>query len=153
VLVDSEGRALLADFGFSRVIGLSNSSLLCQGTTAFMAPEMFIVDEKKINRDHDGVKVDVFAFGTLIYQVLSPIALPSDKMLSTLAGALRAAAVRRKTSRTSYIPRLERSKARAALMDADSESPHLGDDRPLSRERPGRQTGPIRGPEMLGRFF
>ena len=63
MLIDSERKARLADFGFTRVIGSTNSTASL-GTIAFVAAELFERGSSK-----SGVKVDIFAFGTLIYEV------------------------------------------------------------------------------------
>jgi len=76
VLVDSENRALLADFGFARVcnppgfVETSNSSD-AGGTTRYMAPELFApANDNQSTVPTYETPIDVFAFGTLIYEVL-----------------------------------------------------------------------------------
>lgn len=73
VLVDSENRALLADFGFARVsnppglVGVSDSNDP-GGTTRYMAPELFV--SVNDGRSTYEPPIDVFALGSLIYEVL-----------------------------------------------------------------------------------
>jgi serine/threonine protein kinase len=62
ILIDSEYRARIADFGLSRFEGKSQS-MRPMGTMRYMAPETL---EGKIATK----KVDVFAFGLILYEIL-----------------------------------------------------------------------------------
>lgn len=68
MLIDSEGRAVLADFGFARVAQLSNGSDP-GGTPAYMAPELFRANRSKSQLVE--TEIDVFSLGTLIHEVLT----------------------------------------------------------------------------------
>ena len=86
MLIDSENRARLADFGFARVciphglVGASNSSD-AGGTLGYMAPELF---HYLTSDDISAVPlpkqpVDVFALGTLIYEVMPQVVYTKSK--------------------------------------------------------------------------
>lgn len=66
MLVDSENRACLADFGFSAIVEASNSSGSPGGTRAYMAPELANSGGLKLEKE----PIDVFALGTVIHEVL-----------------------------------------------------------------------------------
>lgn len=89
MLIDSQQRACLADFGLSRIVGVTHSSGP-GGTLPYMAPELFKNDllETPLQKE----LIDIFSLGTLIHEVLSWIVCFNDA-LSTLIGALWAAAV------------------------------------------------------------
>jgi tRNA A-37 threonylcarbamoyl transferase component Bud32 len=65
VLLDEHYRIKLCDFGLARFKSdLNRGSMQFSGTPAYMAPELF----KKQSYDE---KVDIFAFGTLIWEILT----------------------------------------------------------------------------------
>ena len=80
VLIDGKNRARLADFGFAGIRvpppGASNSNDI-GGTTNYMAPELLIsiyrVDNCPSNVPPPKEPVDIYAFGMVIYEVLSLI--------------------------------------------------------------------------------
>jgi len=85
VLIDDKRRALLADFGFARVcnppgfVGASKSSD-SGGTRPYMAPELFMpANDNQSTISAPKMRVDVFAFGTLIYEVLRQISYANIK--------------------------------------------------------------------------
>jgi serine/threonine protein kinase len=80
VLIDDENRACLGDFGFAGIRippGLAGASSLSDvgGTAIYMAPELLI---HQANKGQSSVPLpkepaDIYAFGMLIYEVLSCI--------------------------------------------------------------------------------
>lgn len=65
VLLDENYRPFIADFGMSNIISpTSKEKTMSGGTPVFMAPEVYI------NSPFD-YKVDVYAFGMLLYQMIS----------------------------------------------------------------------------------
>ena len=65
VLLDEHFKIKICDFGLARFKSeLNRGSMQFSGTPAYMAPELF----KKQSYDE---KVDVFAFGTLVWEVLA----------------------------------------------------------------------------------
>lgn len=86
MLIDSENRARLADFGFARVciphglVGASKSSDT-GGTLGYMAPELFdcLASDDISAAPLHKQPVDVFAFGTLICEVLLQVVHTKSK--------------------------------------------------------------------------
>lgn len=65
ILVDSEKRCLLSDFGISRTVDRRQRMTMRQGTTAWMAPEMLTGEGNYTQA------VDVYSFGILLYELVT----------------------------------------------------------------------------------
>jgi serine/threonine protein kinase len=85
ILIDADGQALISDFG-TACLEASDTTLTPEaGTVHYTAPEMFFEDPPCTN------KVDVFSFGSVLYEILSEkaafhpslFALPVRKALVT----------------------------------------------------------------------
>lgn len=63
VVVDSEGHALLTDFGLSKEGVIDNSSMSFCGSVAYLAPEI-------LKKTGHGKSIDWYLFGVLIYEML-----------------------------------------------------------------------------------
>ena len=65
VLISDEGRALIADFGFSCINMASAAAGTLSGTSLrFTAPEVVLVQIKEVNKP-----IDIWSFGCLFYTV------------------------------------------------------------------------------------
>ncbi|CAE6518504.1 unnamed protein product [Rhizoctonia solani] len=65
VLIDSDGRACICDFGLSRFLGGHGSAdVSCFGTTRWMAPEQLISDPMIVS-----LSADIFSWGMLALEV------------------------------------------------------------------------------------
>ena len=63
VVIDSDGHALLTDFGLSKEGVVDNSSTSFCGSIAYLAPEI-------LKKSGHGKSVDWYLFGVLIYEML-----------------------------------------------------------------------------------
>jgi serine/threonine protein kinase len=63
VLLDSEGHAILIDFGLSKVLGDSKTDSVC-GTPSYLSPEVWL------KKDYS-LEIDWWAFGILVYEMLT----------------------------------------------------------------------------------
>ena len=61
-------RAMLADFGFTRVATALVGSNEC--TASFMAPELLLPAKFGLNKEIPSKEADIYAFGMTVYQVL-----------------------------------------------------------------------------------
>lgn len=79
ILLDEDGNAYLSDFGIAKELGGealdSDGSLV--GTPAYLAPE-------QIRGDEAGPRSDVYAFGIMLYEMLSGSRPFADETLATL---------------------------------------------------------------------
>lgn len=89
MLIDSEPRARLSDFGLasfdrSRWPGVTSNSSEPGGTTAYMAPELFHREHVKgqSNAPLMRKEADIYALGMLIYEVRPLIADPCGRTLN-----------------------------------------------------------------------
>jgi serine/threonine protein kinase len=68
VFVDTDGHIVLGDFGIACLFGDSAPTPYvtrgCVGTTAFSSPEV-------LSGDDYGFEVDLWAFGVMLYEMLS----------------------------------------------------------------------------------
>ncbi|KAJ7751155.1 kinase-like domain-containing protein [Mycena metata] len=72
VLVDASGRAVICDFGLSKIIDKSGYTTSCVGTVAYMAPELFTVLDNDNPRGARTTKAtDVYSFGLLGLEIYS----------------------------------------------------------------------------------
>jgi len=70
VLLCDEGTGLIAkisDFGYARIIQHNQLLTKAMGTVAYMSPELFILEAKA----QVSVKVDVYSFGALMYELFT----------------------------------------------------------------------------------
>ncbi|KAF9645573.1 kinase-like protein [Thelephora ganbajun] len=69
---DTPSRALLADFGFTRVTTISvRMSSEEQGTVSFMGPELLFPDKFDLAKAVPSKEADIYALGMTVYQVLT----------------------------------------------------------------------------------
>jgi len=75
VLIDSDGRARLADFGLanfdrSRWLGITSNSTSPGGTNAYMAPELFCLESEEGQPREPTMRkeADIYALGMVIYE-------------------------------------------------------------------------------------
>lgn len=68
VIVSETRRAMLADFGISRILMTltTSSDNIATGTAHWMAPEMFLVDDASPRKEGD-----IWAFGCICYEILT----------------------------------------------------------------------------------
>jgi len=67
ILISSTGRAVIGDFGISRVLVTDQiTSRTDRGTTHWMAPELLLVENS-----HPSQETDIWAFGGVCYEVIS----------------------------------------------------------------------------------
>ena len=76
ILVDQNGHARLADFGFLTIISdptnpTVSSSFTVGGTIRWMSPELFLPDKSGLKGTRPTKQSDCYAFGMVIYEVLS----------------------------------------------------------------------------------
>lgn len=103
MLVDDEGRAILADFGFTAVrnslgLPMTSSSVEVGGTVVFMAPELLETEGPSTTRILKK-PADIYALGMLIYEVLPRVVYFTMAQAHTLTGTLRGAPVSRPQQR------------------------------------------------------
>ncbi|KAJ7247804.1 kinase-like domain-containing protein [Mycena rebaudengoi] len=66
VLIDASGRAVICDFGLSKIIDQSGYTTSCVRTVAYMAPELFtVLDNDNPRRARTTKATDVYSFGLL----------------------------------------------------------------------------------------
>jgi serine/threonine protein kinase len=75
ILVDPNGHARLADFGFLTIISDStnptvSSSFAIGGTVRWMSPELFYPDKSGLKGARPTKQSDCYAFGMVVYEVL-----------------------------------------------------------------------------------
>lgn len=91
ILVDENGRALLADFGLANFdrsrhwLDITSQSTIPGGTPAYMAPELFSRETVGARSRVPLMKkaVDIYALGMVIYEVQLPIADCQSIILSS----------------------------------------------------------------------
>jgi serine/threonine protein kinase len=100
VLIDSDCRARLADFGLanfdrSRWLGVTSTSSDQGGTRFYMAPELFRFESGGTRSKGPLMRkeADIYALGMLIYEVRPPIADFRGRRLSTFLGPVWKTAV------------------------------------------------------------
>ena len=76
ILIDKDGHACLADFGFLAIISdpanpTVSSSYTMGGTVRWMSPELLASDQSGPKSDRPTKQSDCYAFGMVIYEVLS----------------------------------------------------------------------------------
>jgi carbon catabolite-derepressing protein kinase len=75
VMIDNDLNLKLLDFGISKMSMKSNTTTLTTGTILYMAPENFEVyngqTEAEFNKSKFSTKVDVWAFGCMVSEILS----------------------------------------------------------------------------------
>ncbi|CCE63999.1 hypothetical protein TPHA_0G01630 [Tetrapisispora phaffii CBS 4417] len=72
ILLDMQGNAKLADFGFTRECATKNQLETICGTTVYMAPEL-------LRRDtYDGFKIDIWSLGVILYTLING-SMPFDE--------------------------------------------------------------------------
>ena len=79
IFLDDDANAYLSDFGIAKEVGAdaSNGSDTLVGTPAYMAPE-------QIRGEGAGTQSDVYAFGIMLYEMLSGSRPFADETLATL---------------------------------------------------------------------
>ncbi|KAJ7737339.1 TKL/TKL-ccin protein kinase [Mycena metata] len=72
VLVNARGRAVICDFGLSKIIDERGFTSSCAGTLAYMAPELFtIIDHTTQVASRTTKATDVYSFGLLGLEIYS----------------------------------------------------------------------------------
>ncbi|MDH5506700.1 MAG: protein kinase [Anaerolineae bacterium] len=64
IMIDSQGRALLADFGISRMTDAATATMVGAGTPAYMAPE-------QIKGQDPLPQTDIYALGVVLYEMVT----------------------------------------------------------------------------------
>jgi serine/threonine-protein kinase len=130
ILLDSEGRPLLSDFGFARVLqenqpGLTVTGVVI-GTPEYMAPELW--DSGEASAASDG-----YALACIAYEVIVGVRLFAGKTPVQIPGGAHARAV----LRPGLAARCPRRRGGAAQGTEQDAAGSLRDGRPVYR-RPGR---------------
>jgi serine/threonine protein kinase len=76
ILVDGNGHACLADFGFLAIVSdpanpTASSSYAIGGTTRWMSPELLTLNQSGLKNSRPTKQSDCYALGMVIYEVLS----------------------------------------------------------------------------------
>ena len=76
ILIDQNGRACLADFGFLAIVSdptnpTASSSYTIGGTIRWMSPELLTLDHSGLKNGRPTKESDCYALGMVIYEVLS----------------------------------------------------------------------------------